>query len=432
MEPISKVKTKTEIKVSRDIEKQLNGKFDVIFALLKPGDKNKLSLKWGNGLRKAGQASAASTAAQENCTKLFFECYFEHNRWPTNEEILKVYPECDEEWLAVFKKQAEVFKDEFLKNEKGYTYSRDKGIMPFIMKGIKAFFSGAKDSWNPGDIYMIKKAKEAEITRELKEIFENKVVEKNQGLMMVNDYMRARFRSKELMAISLKKLKVTRTNKIPVAHGHTEISNLDKKVDRIYPELNNFAIHLDYNIETDVWKNKGSTFAYGVNGVDITAILKSNTTPGTKPVPALLELAAKGAAAKLGRVPADITNTLFDQFRLTKYGTRNLPKIGELDAKEQKMWLNEFDVVNSTLIGVMNFGNVKSSKDFEQLLINISILETSKPVAGVILRLKLQGIHYAYLLALAKKKGLLDDVLTDFYYGAKKETKLAGVFIKIA
>ena len=59
----------------------------------------------------------------------------------------------------------------FLKSEKNYEYSRDEGIMPFVEKiardkcGVKT-----KDSWNPADIYIVKKSKKIQIQSELTKI----------------------------------------------------------------------------------------------------------------------------------------------------------------------------------------------------------------------------------------------------------------------
>ena len=62
-----------------------------------------------------------------------------------------------------------------------------------------------KDSWNPADIYICKKSSKAEIKKEVTRIG-NLTLANGAKLDMLNEYMRKKFKTRELVGISLKKL----------------------------------------------------------------------------------------------------------------------------------------------------------------------------------------------------------------------------------
>ena len=99
--------------------------------------------------------SAIETAKQENGSKVFFQSMVEKNKEPSDAEMLKVYGGYDQSWKETYIKQSDALK-KFLKNRKGYVYSRDNGIMPYIEKVAKSECGvSVKDRWNPMDIVMV-------------------------------------------------------------------------------------------------------------------------------------------------------------------------------------------------------------------------------------------------------------------------------------
>ena len=116
---------------------------------------------------------AIETAKQENGSRVYFEAYIENGIKDFSKLstiVKKVYPEVSAEWMESYRKQAEALK-KYLGTSKGYAYSRDDGFMPYIEDIAKKKCGVTnKDRWNPADIYMIKKTKENEVKKKLKEI----------------------------------------------------------------------------------------------------------------------------------------------------------------------------------------------------------------------------------------------------------------------
>ncbi len=75
--------------------------------------------------------NAIETAQQENGSRYWFESSLEKGKEPTDSEMKKIYGGYTPEWKNTYRKQVAALKG-FLKGKKGYEYSRDNGIMPYI------------------------------------------------------------------------------------------------------------------------------------------------------------------------------------------------------------------------------------------------------------------------------------------------------------
>ena len=75
--------------------------------------------------------SAIETAKQENGSRVFFESVIEKNQEPSDAQMLQVYDGYNAMWKETYRKQVAALKS-FLGGNKGYEYSRDNGIMPYI------------------------------------------------------------------------------------------------------------------------------------------------------------------------------------------------------------------------------------------------------------------------------------------------------------
>ena len=122
-------------------------------------------------------SDAIETAQQETASAFTFKKYIENNKLPTLAEVKRIYPKVNAKWMQTFEEQAKVLK-KYLGANKGYNYSRNKGIMPFIediakthcgVEGGDRIFA-TKDTWNPMDIIMVKRTDEAAIRKLLNEI----------------------------------------------------------------------------------------------------------------------------------------------------------------------------------------------------------------------------------------------------------------------
>ena len=117
-------------------------------------------------------AGAIETKKQENGSKVVFESVIEKGRFPSTSTIERVYPNVPAKWVDNYKLQSQALK-KYLGSNKGYVYSRDTGIMPFIERlANKQMGVTKKDAWNPMDIIMVKKNLEIKIMKEIEKIAE--------------------------------------------------------------------------------------------------------------------------------------------------------------------------------------------------------------------------------------------------------------------
>ena len=101
--------------------------------------------------------NAVETAQQENGSRYFLESVIEKGREPLANEMFKIYEGYNNEWKETYRKQVAAVK-KYIGSQKGYEYSRDKGIMPFIENIAKTDCGVVvKDRWDPMDIVMVKK-----------------------------------------------------------------------------------------------------------------------------------------------------------------------------------------------------------------------------------------------------------------------------------
>lgn len=380
-----------------------------------------LNIGFGNGSGSGGSSmNAQETAKQENATRFVCEHYIEKGKMPPVKSIQKIYPSYDEGWATTFEMQATALK-KWLKTNKGYEYSRDDGIMPYLEKiALTKCGVRTKDSWNPADIYIVKKTKVKSIRDKLKVIGDMPNKEKSEKLDALNEYMKALFIKRELVGISLKKLgksvKLEETNvngnkleKITLVKNSFNCNlTLDKKGEFTTGELS-FSL----NVDKAVVNVQVRAFSGGV---------RESTQ---------MDMTGSGAAAKLGKVSS---TEAIDPY-LSKHGLKrrmgsNLPKVGEWEkddidfyVKEQKK-LNKYIIMNNSV----NFGKEKWSISFAKARHN----EKKNDRTASQLSAKLQCFRWIDILKTIDNKKKLNEFLNVLYYGAKKQYASAGPFLKIS
>ena len=379
------------------------------------------NIGFGNGSGSGGSSmNAQETAKQENATRFVCEHYIEKGKMPTAKSIQKIYPNYDEGWATTFEMQATALK-KWLKSKKGYEYSRDDGIMPYL-ETIALTKCGVriKDSWNPADIYIVKKNKLKTIKDKLKIIGDMSNKEKAEKLDALNEYMKALFIKKELVGISLKKLgksvKLEETNvkgskleKITLVENSFDCNlSLDKKGEFTTGELS-FSL----NVDKAVVNVQVRAFSGGV---------RESTQ---------MDMTGSGAAAKLGKVSAiEAIDPYLSKHGLKRRMGSNLPKVGkwkkaDIDfyEKEQKKLKTYFIMDNS-----VNFGKEKWSISFAKARHN----EKKNDRTASQLSSKLQCFRWIDILKAMDNKKKLNQFLNVLYYGAKKQYASAGPFLKIS
>ena len=163
-------------------------------------------------------SDAVATKQQENASAFTFQKYIESGgrTMPTFKEIASIYPNVNAQWMRTFEEQAIVLKG-YLKYETGYSYSRDTGIMPFLEQIAKTYCGveggsrifATKDTWNPMDIVMVKKSQESSIMRTIQELVTIEGMTERGNLTLLNSIMYESLKSKDMIPISLKAIKLS-------------------------------------------------------------------------------------------------------------------------------------------------------------------------------------------------------------------------------
>ena len=124
--------------------------------------------------------------------KQFFKLY--------RQDLLKEYPEMDEEWEnGIFQQQLTTQRE--VGNTQYRHYSRDGGFMDYISERCSRLYGIAKkDTWNPADIWLVSDLEK--VKREL----DRKILDDVTSLAEFNGILRQMFHDRKVVGISLKKI----------------------------------------------------------------------------------------------------------------------------------------------------------------------------------------------------------------------------------
>lgn len=409
-----------KIKVPRAIQESLN-----ITQLKNELKKNNIDIKgvdisYGNGSGSGTGTSAVDTAQQENATRLYCEMYIEKGKFPTPTQLKKVYPNADDNWVETFEAQAKVMKGYL--NSKGYKWSRDEGIMPFVEDiALKKCGVRTKDSWNPADIYCVKATKESTIKKDLTAIG-NMKIEPRARLDLLNEYMRDSFKKKELVGISLKKLKRGKAS--------LEESNVTQKstLDDISIMPNSVKLDLDLNQKGEFVTGEMS-MQLNIKGQQVAVQIRAFS--GGVRESTQMDMTGSGAAAKLGKVSStEALNPFLQPLGLRRRMGTDLPKVGQWTENDVQQYIQEYNQIKNIKIG--NQKIYWGKQNWEEVLREAIKIEQNVNRTASQLSAKLQCFQWVKIFAEVQNKGKLKEFLTVMYYGAKKEFSSAGPFLKIS
>jgi len=379
-----------------------------------------ITIEFGDGSGLTG-TDANETAKQENASRLVCEHFIENNRMPHISKIKKIY-KCDDEWYETFYKQA-VASKKFLAS-KGYKFSRDQGIMPLLEKIAKSKCGVTKkDAWNPADIFAIKNSHASSIEKKIKQISELKC-DPHERLDILNEAMRVWFRKKHLVGISLKKIALNKKN------ASVEATNIRNTDDIIINDIN-----IAGNINCDLSLNSRGEFNTGemmfklrIENKSVTVQIRSFS--GNQRENTQMDMTEAGAAAKLGKV--SLTQAI-DPYLASKPIKRimasSLPKVGNWTEKDIQYWIKQFKSVSNKKIGGNSifFGNV----DWESTLRQAIQEEINNARTASQLSSKLQCFQWIKIFNQFTGEEF-KKFITVLYFGAKKQYKSAGPFLKIS
>lgn len=389
------------------------------------------------------------TARQENCSRLFFQNYIENNKELSIQELSKIYPKIDDKWYNSFRGQAYAMK-KFLNNgasglsgrrpyQRGFSYSRDTGIMPFLVK-TSSIYCGIsnKDSWNTMDIVMVLKSKEKQIMEEITKSCNT--INKNNNLNALNDLMRKYFIDGILYGISLKDIPL----KMKIANF--EISNLNistkNSTNLSYIEYIPGSLRCNLEIsDNSLMFNTGEAAAsFKVYDKEIGVQHRNFRYSDPRGV-VQTDVTGKGAAAKFGKASAERLSEYLNSIGLQKpispSKDLNIDPVGKWKESNIKYWIKFYnDIKNIPVDGKpVNFGIVKSKigMGFDNVLKYAIQTEQKDRSSAGRLSSKLVSLRWVKLWQEISKKKKLKEWISILYYSAKKEGgSKNGVFLKIS
>ena len=388
--------------------------------------------------------SAIETAKQENGSRFYLENVIEKNREPSYTEMTKIYDGYNQSWRRTYRKQAEAVKN-YIGSQKGYEYSRDKGIMPFIENIAKTNCGvSVKDRWNPMDIVMIKKNMKNTVEGTIRELTNMDGMSNDANLTLLNAYMREVLEDKILIGISLKAIKENKKT------ASVELANMkgDKSA----------RVNIDYidgslKLNLTLGKKKNYLFDTGELGFDLKTesgaeihgqsrnfqyskarnVIQTDLTPK-----------GKDAGAKLGKVSSVALDKFLGDVGLERPPSASkhfrIPSVGEWEDKHKQYWIDLYDELNRSSFSI-DFNEVavyenrkKIGEGFEEVLDKSIEYETENKDRSSAGRFssKLIGMEWAKIWSQIYKKGKMEECCRFLYYGAKKEfSSKNGPFMKI-
>ena len=388
--------------------------------------------------------SAIETAKQENGSRVFLESVIENGKEPSVKEMFKVYDKYNLTWNITYRKQVAAVK-KYIKLEKGYEYSRDEGIMPFIENIAKNNCGvSVKDRWNPMDIIMVKKNMKRTIEGTIRELTNMEGMSKDANLLILNAYMREALEDKILIGISLKAIKSdkkkasmelanmrgdnsARVNIEPIDKSLKCILTLGKKANYLFD-----TGELGFDLETESGaKIHGQTRSFQYS--------KERNLSQTDLTPK-----GKDAGAKLGKVSSVALDDFLKSNNLERplSASRHLhiPQVGKWQDSDKKYWIELYNKLKDSQYEI-DFGEIavyentfKIGDTFEEILdkaIEYEKENKNRSSAGRFSS-KLISMEWAHIWSELATKDKLKDWCRVLYYGAKKEfSSKNGPFLKI-
>lgn len=390
--------------------------------------KYKISYGDGSGGKTTGN-NAAETKKQERGTALYFENYFEKGKHSTIKDLARVYPKMPPIWLQSYILQVEAFESSVGKlghspsKIKGMVYSRDTGIMPYIDNFVlKNSPISNKDSWNPADIYVVKKTAIPQIKKDLSRVLKS-FPKKDLGLVYeVNKLLKGYMSEGTVFPVSLKKMNVGKPPRF-------EISNYKKVTKKPIVKVKPNSVSFKLNIVNDNFANLDMNFNMLVDDQNVKVQLRPFSTKARDTVQ--IELTPVGGAAKLGKVSTNLALKPFlSKLGLKRVMGKDLPRVGQVDEKYLKRLVNSTRVTNTGL-GKINFYVTNLKKDGLHNMVEMAEIEEDFEKVASRLSAKIQHLEWLKMMHQINQKGLFEEFLVMLYHGAKKTYALAGPFIKI-
>jgi hypothetical protein len=336
----------------------------------------------------------------------------------TGQSVFKNNPDAFADWYNTFQltKPAVIKIVGSLTN---YDIIHDATDKSDFTSTINKFLSKAKiskkDSWNPADIFIIKKDKRKEITDALKKIVDT--YDTSDGLVnMFNDKIYKLYTSGKMYPISLKQITAEKANvdknnvpgTVVVANYNIEIDKFNCNLTTEGKEIGTFTFTNTTTKKKILMQVRGFPHGYGTAQTEIT----SDGTP---------------TGGRLGKVSTKVVDNVMSQYKdarinsIRYFGT---PKPFE-NFDENK--IKETYKMYETVIKESKVNNEKKLSYKEYVKI-INIAKSNMDIAENMV-MKIQGLKIMHFFIKNKKD--LSDIMNKMINGAKKISDTNGFFIKI-
>jgi hypothetical protein len=393
---------------------------DRVIEMLPPEDRGFFSLRIGNGSPARSRDScntAEVTRQQETASMMFFRSYVEHGRFPRADQVRRVYPGADDDWLECFRLQARELR-KYLGGRRGYLYCRDGSFTAFVKDAASRCGVGRYLSWCPADVWMVRSDREAEARAEVSAIVRRKKKDYAR-LQDLNRYLRDALLRKDVVGVSLKKVDLREGcaleefNVADTARRH--------RIDR-------FEFHLSSDRKT-------SHLDFFLDGRKVMMCIRS-FLPNFAFNVVRTEMRFHGAQAQLSKNTASFIDSVFSYFDEERPLMKDLPPAGALvESGAARRAGRIASSLSSAFGGSFHLGGGMSRVG--DLTSWISGINTQEKAAGVtsesdLVRLKLQVLEYFNVFLKAEERGVLEDTVASFYYNAKREGEGFCPFVKIS
>ncbi len=383
-------------------------------------------------------AGAIETKKQENGSKVVFESVIEKGKFPTTSTIEKVYPNVPAKWVDNYKLQSEALK-KYLGSNKGYVYSRDDGIMPFIEKlANKEMGVTKKDAWNPMDIIIVKKQGQAKIMKEIEKIAYTKGMQPKDRLIKLNLYMKDLLKKKIMLPISLKEIKAG------VKEAALEESNVNAKSKGVNFSIIPKSLNCDLDVTKPPLFDTGE-FGFKMKVDDEQVKVQVRSFRYSKPSTSVqtdLTPIGRQSGAKLGKAAADATSAFLAKINLQRPPSPTQDTMIAVDGKFTKNQIDFWDKFYKQIKDVPIEGEKvnwdapidlgKQQVTFKRVIeYCLNNKDKDRNVLGRLFS-KLVTLRHIHMYQTISKKKMFKEWLSVLYYGAKKEfSDTNGPFVKI-
>jgi len=406
---ISFVKQKNETNV-KNLLQAGSGKYATIFNGYKWTDIDKSQFTGKSG----GSSDAITTAMQERASLFSIKVGIEKNGIQDQkkfiseyrDELLKIYPDMDEEWENTFFEQQKLTQTK-VGNTKYNHYSRDDGFMQWITDFVKEKYQiNQKDTWNPADIWLV-----ADYDKAIK-ILKDKIIDDVTSIEQFNAILRDMFKQRQVVGISLKKM----SGKF----ARWELVNMDK-FDLFDNDEYTFELEkIDCNCSLKnpkEFKTSDSTITLKSKKQNIKFQIRQNSTGFNNLKIEGTDISA--TSARLGKAPLEMVKKVFSSFNLKfDNDNKNFPK-------SSQDFLKSFDDWNKIFTGIKKYTNLRNSEEFKENF--LKIYDSNRPDFAHSKLMQIKLINE--ILKLNDKQ--LNLLLTTLAFLAQKKGNVFGPFGKL-